>query len=491
MTGAAQAALVRAALFFLVVSLAQRVLGLLANYCGMRVGWAASNALRIDLVAHTIQLDLSFHKAHPPGALIERLDGDVEVLADFFSSFAVDLVGNALLIAGILVVVTLESVELGVMLLFYCIVALAVLVRAQRLAPPHWRASRQCETEFYGYVGEMLTATEDIRSCGAAGHAVRRFLRYLRAWWPVELRGHLWGSIWLATAVVSVIGGALARALAGPMALRGTMTLGTLYAIAHYMEMVTWGPIQGIQWRLQGLQHAQVSIGRVRELLSTQPAVAEGHFVLPPGSVSIAFRDVGFAYPDALAPAGDTDKDRSQAFDERSLRRGVRESALQGLSFTLDAGQVLGLLGRTGSGKTTVARLLYRFYDPQEGRVEVNGVDLRQAETASLRARIGMVTQDVQLFRASLRDNLTFFDPNVPDQTLLDTLEALGLSPWLERLPQGLDTPIAGGTLSAGEAQIVALARVFLQDPDLVILDEAASRLDPATEDGMQLNPAC
>ncbi|HEY8745896.1 MAG TPA: ATP-binding cassette domain-containing protein, partial [Chloroflexota bacterium] len=138
--------------------------------------------------------------------------------------------------------------------------------------------------------------------------------------------------------------------------------------------------------------------------------------------------------------------------------------------------------GRTGSGKTTIARLLFRLYDPQQGSICLGDVDLRRLRLATLRGRVGLVTQDVQLFAASLRDNLTFFDAAVPDEQLRATLAALGLLPWLARLPQGLDTPISAASLSAGEAQLLALARVFLKDPGLVILDEASSRLDPLTE---------
>jgi ATP-binding cassette subfamily B protein len=147
-------------------------------------------------------------------------------------------------------------------------------------------------------------------------------------------------------------------------------------------------------------------------------------------------------------------------------------------------GQVLGLLGRTGSGKTTVARLLFRLYDPAAGAVRVGGVDLRQTSADGLRRRVGVVTQDVQLFHASVRDNVTFFDPTQPDRRVMAVLEELGLGPWLRALPEGLDTRLApgGGGLSAGEAQLLAFARVFLRDPGVVILDEASSRLDPGTE---------
>jgi ATP-binding cassette subfamily B protein len=145
---------------------------------------------------------------------------------------------------------------------------------------------------------------------------------------------------------------------------------------------------------------------------------------------------------------------------------------------------VLGLLGRTGSGKTTFTRLLVRLYDPTTGAIRLGGRDLRDVPLAALPARVGVVTQDVQLFHAPVRDNVTLFDPSVPDERIAALLDELGLGPWLRALPEGLDTRLApgGGDLSAGQAQLLAFARVFLKDPGLVILDEASARLDPATE---------
>jgi ABC-type multidrug transport system fused ATPase/permease subunit len=144
---------------------------------------------------------------------------------------------------------------------------------------------------------------------------------------------------------------------------------------------------------------------------------------------------------------------------------------------------VLGLLGRTGSGKTTIARLLFRLYDPTEGAVRLGGVDVRAPRLAELRRRVGVVSQDVQLFHATVRDNVTFFDPSVPDDRIVAVLDEVGLGPWLRRQPRGLEAELRGaGGLSAGEAQLLAFARVFLKDPGLVVLDEASSRLDPATE---------
>lgn len=158
---------------------------------------------------------------------------------------------------------------------------------------------------------------------------------------------------------------------------------------------------------------------------------------------------------------------------------------LEGVTLHLPAGRVLGVVGRSGSGKTTLTRLLLRLADPTEGVVRVGGTDLREVRLAALRAQVGLVTQDVQLFNASVRDNLTLFGAvDADDARLIEVLDSLGLGGWRRALPDALDTPLGpgGAGLSAGEAQLLAFARVFLRDPGLVILDEAASRVDPTTE---------
>ena len=160
---------------------------------------------------------------------------------------------------------------------------------------------------------------------------------------------------------------------------------------------------------------------------------------------------------------------------------------LHEISFHLQPGRKVGLLGRTGSGKSSLARLLLRLYDPWQGAIRLggeDGVDLRQLPLAQVRQQVGLVTQHVQLFHATLRDNLTFWNPAISDEQLYRALDELGLLGWLKSLPAGLETVLTagGGNLSAGEAQLIAFARIFLRDPALVILDEASSRLDPVTE---------
>jgi ATP-binding cassette, subfamily B, bacterial len=170
------------------------------------------------------------------------------------------------------------------------------------------------------------------------------------------------------------------------------------------------------------------------------------------------------------------------------------ENVLEDVTFHIQPGQTLGILGRTGSGKSTLTRLLFHLYDPNRGRILLGSqdtgtqVDLRDLSLEDLRQRVGLVTQDVQLFQANVRHNLTFFDPSIPDERLESILRELSLWKWVSTLPDGLQTQLgAGGQgLSAGEAQLLAFARVFLKDPGLVVLDEASSRLDPATEMRME-----
>ncbi len=200
-------------------------------------------------------------------------------------------------------------------------------------------------------------------------------------------------------------------------------------------------------------------------MFSTERKIVDGDGGdLPTGPLRVEFEHVNFSY----------EKD---------------SPTLRDITFTLGKGEVLGLLGKTGSGKSTIARMLFRFYDPDDGVIRLEGRPIRECGVHNLRSHVGMVTQDVQLFNATVRDNLTFFDSDVDDQVILSAIGALGLTNWLERLTDGLDTRIGTSDvgLSAGEAQLLAFTRVFMNRPGLLILDEASSRLDPATEQMMEV----
>ena len=265
--------------------------------------------------------------------------------------------------------------------------------------------------------------------------------------------------MWMTTLGVFAVGTALAFGLGAYLWSVGAISLGTVYIIFNYTELLS-RPIEQIRTQLEDLQRADAGIARVEELRAIRSRLPDGAgAALPAGPLGVAFDDVTFGYE-------------------------ADDPVLRDLSFDLPPGTVLGLLGRTGSGKTTLARLLLRLYDPTTGQIRLGGVPIAGAHLRDVRRQVGLVTQDVQLFQASVRDNLTFFNRAIPDAQILAVLDDLGLRGWYDSLPAGLDTELdaGGGGLSAGEAQLLAFVRIFLADPGLVILDEASSRLDPATE---------
>ncbi|MPZ48014.1 MAG: ATP-binding cassette domain-containing protein [Dehalococcoidia bacterium] len=450
--------LVLAALFILFAAISQ-LLAVLATYLSETVGWTATNALRSDFAEHLLRLDMSFHKTRTPGEMIQRIDGDVDGLSNFFSQFALALCGNLLLLIGVLFFLFLEDWRLGVALGLFALLALTVLFSLRSFAVSRWIALREVTAQFYGFVGEQLAGTEDIRANGARPYSMTRFHEQLRHWLPLSISsglGFAW--LWIASLSVFTVGHTVALLASFYLWQQGDLSIGSVYLVFHYTELLR-RPIEQIREQMQELQSASASIARVDGLLQIESKIRdEGRITLPDGPLAVEFEGVSFGYePD--------------------------DPVLNGVSLSVEPGQFLGLVGRTGSGKTTLGRLLVRLYDIDDGRLTLGGHPLAELPLSHLRDRVGVVSQDIQLLEGSVRNNLTFFDESIPDERLVRALDGLGLGGWLESLPDGLDTELGTNwRLSAGEAQLLAYARVFLRDPGLIVLDEATSRLDPATQ---------
>ncbi len=455
-----QTSLLGIALLFMLVALLQQFVKVIVTYLSELVSWTATNALRVDLALHLVRLDLTFHKQHTPGELIERVDGDVTELANFFAQFVVRILGNLLLLLGVLIVLSLQDWRAGLALTGFAVFALLGIYFVRNVATKHWQAFRQASAELYGFLEERLTGTEDIRSSGARAYVLRRLYTYTRERFRSARRARVTSIIiWSIPILSTVIGTLVAFVLIAWLYQLGTMTLGMAFLVYYYTQLI-FQPLNSLTEQFDDFQKASAGVIRIHELLQFKRQLEDGPGVtFPPGPLALEFDGVSFGY-------------------------GEEEKIIEDLSFRLEPGEVLGLLGRTGSGKTTLTRLLFRLYDPEHGTIRLGGHDLRQARQQDLRATIGIVTQDVQLFHATVRDNLTFFARDIADARILEALDTLGLLPWYHSLPNGLDTMLAanGGGLSAGEAQLLAFARVFLRNPAIVILDEASSRLDPATE---------
>jgi ABC-type multidrug transport system fused ATPase/permease subunit len=328
-----------------------------------------------------------------------------------------------------------------------------------------WQKVRAVSAELFGSLEEWLNGTAEIQTSGAGPYILRRLYRLQRRRWRTMVAAMRVNYLLMAWPILIPTLAYVAAYIWGARLFQNeTLTIGAVYLIFYYIDTIK-SPLYAVRQQMQEMQRAAASLNRIVALFAEQPTMHDGPVAtLPPGPLAVAFHEVTFRYEADEAPV------------------------LRGVDFHLAPGRTLGLLGRTGSGKTTISRLLFRFYDPTQGEIRLgdgNGemIPLPRLSQAAIRARVGMVTQDVELFHATVRDNLTLFDEGIEDGRLHAALAELGLDSWLDQLPNGLDTKLEGSdNLSAGEAQLLALARVFLRDPGLVILDEASSRLDPATE---------
>jgi ABC-type multidrug transport system fused ATPase/permease subunit len=464
LAGEALQTLTFTALAFIGIALVQQVVAVSVTYLGENVAWTATNALRAELAWHALNLDMRFHNDHTPGELIERIDGDVTELATFFSQFALNLVSNGLLLIGILTALYIEDWRAGLAFTIFSFATILILGKLKDIAVPHQKARREAEAQLYGFIEEQLAGTEDIRSSGAVDYSIRELYRHQGLILTHNRKAHF--KRWIienAMGLALTIGSLLAITSGYWLFTAGLVTIGTVYLFVHYINLLE-EPFWAMTHEIESFQTIGACVERLTEFREFKAEVLDGTGVdIPARSLALSFEDVTFSY-------------------------NGNDSVLNDLSFDLKPGSVLGLLGRTGSGKTTLARLIFRLYDPTAGRITINDADLREMKLETVRRSVAIVTQDVQLFRASIRDNLTFFDRTISDEQILTTLEALELGEWYRSLPYGLDTELDTGarSLSAGEAQLLAFTRVFLRNPGLVILDEASSRLDPATEQRLE-----
>jgi len=262
---------------------------------------------------------------------------------------------------------------------------------------------------------------------------------------------------------VFVIGGLIALGVDAALLRRDVITTGTAFLIFQYTQILR-EPLSQLSDETERVQRAAGGMVRTMDLLAERSSIVDdGASRLPTGPLSLELDAVTFTYADEDEPV----------------------AVIDGLNVSVPAGTSVGVLGRTGSGKTTLARLLLRLVEPTSGTVRLGGVAIGDVPLRELRARTGVVSQDVHLFGSTIRDNLTLFDESITDDRLRAALDELDLLEWIDAMPAGLDTELgpAGSGLSAGEGQLIALTRLFLRSPDFVLLDEASSRIDPLTEE--------
>ncbi|MFW2382511.1 MAG: ABC transporter ATP-binding protein [Acidimicrobiales bacterium] len=462
--GAGVGRLVFLAGLYVGVGLARQLMAMVVAWTATDLAWRVTNELRSTLTRHVLGLDLGFHRSTSPGELVSRVDGDVTALSEFISNFAAKALAALVTLVGLLVVVYWRSWPVGIVLTVYLCVAVGTLYVLRDRAVAEAASEQAATGRMLGEVEERLSGADDLRSNGGGSHAVATFQRASANVLASALSRERQGvGLWIISNAVFVTGGLLVLAVDAALLSRGTITLGTAFLLFQYTQILRT-PLDQLSDETERVQRAAGGMTRTLALLTETSVVTDtGTQQLPDGSLGVRLDSVSFHYADEEVPS----------------------RVLSDVSFSLGPGRSLGVLGRTGSGKTTLARLLLRLVDPAEGTISLGGVPLDSVAVEQLRERTGVVSQDVHLFAASIRDNLTLFDDGITDDEVRAALDALDLLDWIEGMPGGLETTLGpgGAGLSGGEGQLVALARLFLRSPDFILLDEASSRIDPVTED--------
>jgi ABC-type multidrug transport system fused ATPase/permease subunit len=417
--------------------------------------------LRVRLYAHLERLSLCFFERASTGELMSRVTNDVNALEQFITHGLVMIVVDVLRMGGAAAVLFTLDVRLALLVL----IPVPVLAGGMRLfnarIRPIYRSVRDRLGDINAKLQDSLSGMQVIQAFGQEERALQRFAAESQNYYRAQVRGiRYWSTFFPAIRFVGAMGGVIVLGMGATMAARGDLSLGTLVAFLSYLHLL-YGPIGHLVEVDNVFQQAIASGERVFELLDKTPDIRDAADAVDLSSIrgEVVFRDVHFYYE-----AG--------------------EKILDNVSFHIAPGEVVALIGPSGAGKTSIANLLCRFYDPTHGEVVVDGHDLRQIRLASLRRQVAVVLQDTFLFNATIRENLLYARPDATDEELVAASEAAYAHDFVQALPNGYDTEIGerGVRLSGGQKQRLALARAILADPRILILDEATSSVDAEAE---------
>jgi ABC-type multidrug transport system fused ATPase/permease subunit len=456
----------RALTIIVIVFLAAALLNWVATYVQtFLINWVGQRALqdlRIEVFQHLQRLSIGFYSRNKAGVLISRLTNDVQALDQLVTEGISTLFSATLTLVGTAVILVLLDAKLA-MITFLTFPVLLVASVAFRLASAGaYALTRVKIAQVTAYLQETLSGVRVVRAFGQEGRHRTRFAELNDEHREANMKTvYLNAAYFPAVELLSAVATAAILIYGGNQVLHGGgVTIGVLASFVFYLQSF-FDPIQSLSQLYTTYQAGMAALDKIFELLDEPPEIADqpDSIELPRVRGEIRFEDVTFSY-------------------------GGEAPALDHISLVVPPGQTLALVGATGAGKSTLAKLVARFYDPDEGRVLIDGHDLRDVTERSLRSQLGIVPQESFLFSGTIRDNIGFGQADVTDEEVRAAAQAVGAHEFIERLPEGYDTEVGerGGHLSAGQRQLVAFARAAAADPRILILDEATSNVDVRTE---------
>jgi len=439
----------------------QALIGFGDNYTRHTLGERFILDLRVRLYAYLQRLSLSFFERTSTGELMSRVTNDVNALEQFVTHGSARTAENLLRLVGATVVLFVLNPELAA----YALLPVPVLAVGLRYfntrIRPIYRSVRDRLGDINARLQDSLAGMRTVQAFGREEQELERFSRESEGYYRARVRGiRYWSSMFPGIGFVAALGMAAVLGIGAKMVTQGVLTIGTLVAFLSYLQSL-YGPIRSLVEIDNVFLQAIAAGERIFELLDEEPEITDGPDAVALGKVEgeVLFDDVHFRYP-------------------------TGDEVLHDVTFTMAPGEMVALVGRSGAGKTSIANLVCRFYDPTHGRILVDGHDLREVQLDSLRSQIAVVLQDPFLFNTTVRENLLYGKPDATDEELVTAAKAAYAHAFIEELPDGYETELGerGVKLSGGQKQRLALARAILADPRILILDEATSSVDAEAE---------
>jgi ABC-type multidrug transport system fused ATPase/permease subunit len=425
------------------------------------VGQRALQDLRVQVFAHLQRLSIGFYSRNRAGVLISRLTNDVQALDQLVTDGMQTLFSSSLTLIGIAVILVVldPALALVTFLTFPFLLVGSVIFRVASAGA--YRLTRERIAMVTAYLQETLSGVRVVRAFGQERRHKTRFAELNDEHREANMRTvYLNAAYFPAVELLSAVATGAILIYGGNQVVDGAVSIGVLVTFVFYLQSF-FDPIQSLSQLYTTYQAGMAALDKIFELLDEEPEIRDrpGALELPRLRGEIEFDDVTFSYGDG-------------------------EPALCDVSLHIPPGQTVALVGATGAGKSTLAKLVARFYDPDRGRVLVDDHDVRGVTEHSLRSQLGIVPQESFLFSGTIRDNIGFGRPDATEEQVLEASRAVGADRFIERLPEGYDTEVGerGGHLSAGQRQLVAFARAAAADPRILILDEATSNVDVRTE---------